>query len=184
MAGWLAYTTRRDIFKINIAICWRERGVQLVCAASYDIILENDQTSKNKLAAAHTNIERGEFNITYKDRQTNIWVREQTNVIDISNVRKIKWSWAGHINRLKDDRWTSCVTTWKTYDTKWRQGRPAKRDDLDKYWSDTIWQRKAQDGLFPISFVLLLHSFRSRVTSCVTPTPIMSSLICWCHVFT
>ena len=32
------------------------------------------------------------------------------------------------------------------YDKKIRQGRPAKRwrDDLDKYWSDTIWQRKAQ----------------------------------------
>ena len=28
------------------------------------------------------------------------------------------------------------------YDKKRRQGRPAKwwRDDLDKYWSDTIWQ--------------------------------------------
>ena len=58
----------------------------------------------------------------------------------------MKWSWAGHINRLKDDRWTSRVTTWRPYDKKRRQGRPAKRwrDDLDKYWSDTIWQRTAQ----------------------------------------
>ena len=49
----------------------------------------------------------------------------------------MKWSWAGHINRLKDDRWTSRVTTWRPYDKKRRQGRPAKRwrDDLDKYWS-------------------------------------------------
>ncbi len=31
----------------------------------------------------------------------------------ISNVRKMKWSRAGHINRLKDDRWTSSVTTWR-----------------------------------------------------------------------
>ena len=39
------------------------------------------------------------------------------------------------------------VTTWRPYDKKRRQGRPAKRwrDDLDKYWSDTIWQRTAQD---------------------------------------
>ena len=37
----------------------------------------------------------------------NIWVRERTKVIDtICNVRKMKWSWAGHISRLKDDRWT------------------------------------------------------------------------------
>ena len=32
------------------------------------------------------------------------------------------------------------------YDKKRRQGRPAKRrrDELDKYWSDTIWQKTAQ----------------------------------------
>ena len=93
-------------------------------------------------------MERSMLNITYKDRKTNIWVREKTKVIDIiTTVRKMKWSWAGHINRLKDDRWTSRVTTWRPYDKKRRQGRPAKRwrDDLDKYWSDTIWQRKAQD---------------------------------------
>ena len=42
---------------------------------------------------------------TYKDRKTNIWVREMTKVIDIiSNVSQMKWSWAGHINHLKDDR--------------------------------------------------------------------------------
>ena len=34
-----------------------------------------------------------------------------------------------------------------------------------------------------VGLVLLLHSFRSRATSWVTPTPVMSSLICWCHVF-
>ena len=104
--------------------------------------------AQNKLAAAQTKMERSMLNITYKDRKTNIWVRERTKVIDIINtVRKMKWSWAGHINRLKDDRRTSRVTTWRPYDKKRRQGRPAKRwrDDLDKYWSDTIWQRKAQD---------------------------------------
>ena len=39
-----------------------------------------------------------------------------------------------------------CVTTWRPHNKKIRQGRPAKRwrYDLDKYWSDTIWQRTAQ----------------------------------------
>ena len=57
------------------------------------------------------------LNITYKDRKTNIWVRERTQAIDIINT-------VG-------------------------QGGPAKRwrDDLDKYWSDTIWQRTAQDRI-------------------------------------
>ena len=87
---------------------------------------------------------------TYNDRKTNIWVRERTKVLDIINtVRKMKWSWAGHINRLKDYRWASRVTTLMPYDNKRPQGRTAKRwrDALDKYWSDTIWQRTAQDRL-------------------------------------
>ena len=37
--------------------------------------------------------------------------------------------------------------------------------------------------LLGVGRVLHLHSFRSRATSWVTPTPVMSSLICWCHVF-
>ena len=37
--------------------------------------------------------------------------------------------------------------------------------------------------LLGVGLVLLLHSFRSRATSWVTPTHVMSSLICWYHVF-
>ena len=37
--------------------------------------------------------------------------------------------------------------------------------------------------LLGVGLVLLLHSFWSRATSWVTPTPVMSSLICCCHVF-
>ena len=113
------------------------------------------------------------LNITYKDRRTNIWVKERTKLIYIIYTeRKMKWSWAGHINRLKDDRWTSRVTTWRPYDKKIRQGRPAKRwrDDLDKYWSDTIWQRTAQDRVIwrrhakAFAHLLLLVLCRAAVT--------------------
>ena len=52
-----------------------------------------------------------------------------------------------HIRTTKDDQW-SHVPTWKPCQER-RQRRPAKRwrDDLEKYWSDTIWQKKAQDRL-------------------------------------
>ena len=110
------------------------------------ITISYQRMEKPKNDGVNSKMDGGCF--TYKDRRTNIWVRERTKLIDvIYTVRKMKWSWAGHINRLKDDRWTSRVTTWRPYDKKRRQGRPAKRwrDDLDKYWSDTIWQRTAQD---------------------------------------
>ena len=107
-------------------------------------------TKQHTLAATHTKTERSMLNITFNDRRTNIWVRERTKIIDIiSNVRGMKWFWEGHINHLKDDRWASRVNTWRQYEKKKRRGRPAKRwrDDLDKYWSDTIWQRTAQNRL-------------------------------------
>ena len=71
--------------------------------------------AQNKLVASHTKLERSMLNITYKDRKTNIWVRERRKV----NTEKNEM--AGHINSLKDDRWTSRVTTWRPYDKKRKQ---------------------------------------------------------------
>ena len=152
MARWAAYPKHRDIFKNNLDICLKRQVYNscLLPAMTYGAeTCTLTKQAQNKLAAAQTKMERSMLNITYKDRKTNILVRKQTNVIDIiSNVIK-KWSWTGHINHLKDDRWTSRVTTWRPYDKKRRKGRPVKRwrDDLDKYWSNTIWQRTARDNL-------------------------------------
>ena len=164
MSGWAAYAKHRDIliiiiiimaemaiFKSNLAICLKVRVYNscVLPAMTYGAetwTLTNQ--AQNKRAAAQIKMERSILNITYKDRKNNIWVSGRTKVIDIINtVRKMKWTWAGHINRLKDDRWTSRVTTWIPCDKTIRQGRPAKRrrDDMDKYWSDTIWQRTAHD---------------------------------------
>ena len=143
-AGWAAYAKHRHIFKSNLAICLKRQAYYscVLPATTYGAgTWTLTKQVQNKLAAAQTKMERSMLNITYKDRKTDIWVRERTKVTDtITIVRKMKWSWAGHINRLKLDRWISRVTTWRLYDKKRRQGRPAKRwrDDLDKYWSDTI----------------------------------------------
>ena len=59
------------------------------------------------------------LNITYKDRRTNIWVRDRTKVIDIMyTVRKMKWYWAGHISRLKDPMDLACHHLKIIYDKK------------------------------------------------------------------
>ena len=104
MSGWTAYAKHRDICKSNLAICLKRRVYNssvlaaMTCGAETGTLTKQAQ---NKLATAHTKMERSMRNITHKDRNTNIWVRERTKVIDIINtVRKMKWSWAGHINRL------------------------------------------------------------------------------------
>ena len=104
MAGWAAYSKLldRDIFKSNPAICLKRQeynsSVLLVMIYGAQTWTLTKQ-AQNKLAAAQTKMERCMLNITYKDRRTNIWVRERTKVIHIINtVRKMKWSWAVHIN--------------------------------------------------------------------------------------
>ena len=120
MAGWAAYAKHWCIFKSNLAICLK-RQVYNSCvlpAMAYGAdTWRLTKQAQNKHAAAQTKMERSMLSITYTDRRTNIWVRERTKLIDIIyTMRKMKWSWAGHINRLKDDRWTSRVTAWRPFD--------------------------------------------------------------------
>ena len=118
MAGWAAYANHRNIFKSNHASCVK-RLVYSSCvlpAMAYGAETWTlTKQAQNKLAAAQSKVERSMLNITYKDGKINIWVR----VIDIINtVRKMKWSLEGHINRLKDDRWTSLVSRLGDHMTK------------------------------------------------------------------
>ena len=65
----------------------------------------------------------------------------------IEQVRRQKWTWAGHVSRIRDNRWTLRITTWKPYEGKSPRERPVRwrREELDDYWKDTILQRIAQD---------------------------------------
>ena len=66
------------------------------------------------------------LNITHRDR-ANIWVREKTKVTDvIEQVRRRKWTLAGLVSRIRDNRWTLRITTWKPYERIRPRGRPAK----------------------------------------------------------
>ena len=108
VAGWEAYAKHRDIFKSKLVICLKRQvyNSSVLPAMTYGAeTWALTYQAQNKLAAAQTKMERSMLNITYKDRRTNIWVMERTKLIDIIyTVRRMKWSWAGHINRLKDDR--------------------------------------------------------------------------------
>ena len=82
MACWVAYAKHRYIFKSNLCHLLEETCVQqyrvlpaMTCGPETWTLTKQAQ---NKLAAAHTKMERSMLNITYKDRRTNIWVREKT----------------------------------------------------------------------------------------------------------
>ena len=85
----------------------------------------------SKLAAAQTEMEMSVLNITYQDTKTNIiWVKEKTNVSDvIEQVRRRTWIWAGHVNRIRNNRWTGNHTKGKDLE----EDRETLRDELDDY---------------------------------------------------
>ena len=56
------------------------------------------------------------------------------------------WRWAGHIARMKDNRWTKRCTEWQPRRGKRSRGRPSRRwqDDITRK-EGTTWNRKAAD---------------------------------------
>ena len=105
-AGLTAFAKHRDIFKGNIGRCLK-RQVYNSCifpATTYGAETRALTThAKNKLAAAKK--KRSMLNITYRERKTNIWVREKTT------VKRQKWTCAGHVGRIRDNRWKLRITT-------------------------------------------------------------------------
>ena len=57
-----------------------------------------------------------------------------------------KWRWAGHIARMKDNRWTKRCTEWQPKRGKRSRVRPCRRlqDDITRK-EGTTWNRKAID---------------------------------------
>ena len=41
------------------------------------------------------------------DKVLNLEIRERTKINDsLEEITKLKWKWAGHVARMKDNRWT------------------------------------------------------------------------------
>ena len=92
--------------------------------------------------------ERIMLNITWRDHKTAEWICEQTKLRDIlETISKAKWTWAGHLTRRTDNRWTTKLTFWQPSGHTRNKGRPKFRwrDDLDKFRKH--WHRDASDRL-------------------------------------
>ena len=69
---------------------------------------------ENKLRTTQRSMERAIINVTKRDHITSKKIREISGMTDIiSTIKKLKWSWAGHISRMKDNRWTQRLITSK-----------------------------------------------------------------------
>ena len=101
----------------------------------------------NKLRTAQRAMERKMLDLKLKDKIPCVEIRKRTKIIDIIEYTlKQEWKWAGHIARLKDNRWTRRCTEWQPRRGKRSRGRPSRRwqDDITEK-EGTTWIRKATD---------------------------------------
>ncbi|MGH0140410.1 UNVERIFIED_CONTAM: hypothetical protein FKN15_011087 [Acipenser sinensis] len=88
-----------------------------------------------KLAVTERAIERRMIGVKRTDRISNEQMRQMTKVKDaVELADKSKKSWASHLARRTDGRWTLAVTEWLPLDIKRPLGRPATR------WRDQLRQ--------------------------------------------
>ncbi len=88
---------------------------------------------ERKLRSAQRGMERKMLGITWRDKKRASWIREQTKVEDIlMTIKNKKWTWAGHVMRTCDNRWTMKVTEWQPRNGRRNQGRQRVR------WRDEI----------------------------------------------
>ena len=98
-----------------------------------------------KLDTSQRAMERKTLNVKLKDRICNIIIRQRTRVTDIVQyVTNTKWNWAGHIARMKDNRWTIRSTEWQIKGVR-SVGRPKRwRDDIVGQ-QGAVWTRTVKD---------------------------------------
>ncbi len=88
---------------------------------------------ERKLRSAQRGMERRMLGITWRDRKRASWIREQTKVEDILvTIKNKNWTWAGHVMRRRDNRWTTRVTEWQPRNDRRNQFRQRVR------WRDEI----------------------------------------------
>jgi len=85
-------------------------------------------------------MERKMLNIKLQDRVRAEKIRERAEVTDVvKHMQKQKWKCAGHLARMKDNRWTKRCTEWQP-----RMGR-GREDQRRDGWM-TSGKRRAQQG--------------------------------------
>ena len=103
---------------------------------------------EKKIQVLQNSMERAMLNIQLKDKIRISKIKKQmfgnTNLLHY--VRRLKWDWAGHVCRLKDQRWTQIITFWQPL----RGRRPGKQkgrwmDDITNFTGTKLFHRVATD---------------------------------------
>ena len=105
------------------------------------------QSVESKIRTAQRAMERRITKISKRQHVRSSVIREKTGVKDaIEQIYNLQHQWAGHVARMRDNRWTFRTTCWCPYDHPRKRGRPITR------WEDPLlakfgrrWTRIALD---------------------------------------
>ena len=147
--GWQAFGRANSVFKSKLPTCLKRRVYNQCIIPTISYGAETWNLTKKltiKLRSAQRAHERIMLGYKLRDRKRASWIRKQTKLEDLVRTTKsLKWNWAGHVQRLNDNRWTKRLTEWIPRDKKRSRGRQKARwrDELDQFHKD--WRRVALD---------------------------------------
>ena len=150
-AGWSCFGKNKEILKDKqLPISLKKQVIDQCILPTMTYGCQTWSLNKqmtNKLRTAQRAMERKMLDLKLKDKIPCAEIRKRTKIIDIIEYTlKQKWKWAGHIARVKDNRWTRRCTEWQPRRGKRSRGRPSRRwqDDITEK-EGTTWIRKATD---------------------------------------
>ena len=150
-AGWSVFGRYKDIFQDKeIPMCLKRKVFNQCINPTLTYGCQTWTLTKelvHKIEICQRKMERKILGIKQIDKIPNKTIREKTGISDILEIiTKTRWKWAGHVARMKDNRWTVRCTEWQVRNGKRTRGRPRRRwrDDLQQ-WQGATWSRAAKD---------------------------------------
>lgn len=150
--GWAAFGKLSYILKSSIPNCLKCKvfNTCVLPVLTYGIqTMTLTKQSMLKLQVTQRSMERAMLGISLRDKVRNEDIRRRSKVEDIAQaILSTKWSWAGHVARLSEERWPKSILTWRPRLSKRPVGRPPKRwtDDL-RQTAGKQWIQLAQDRM-------------------------------------
>ena len=147
--AWKSFWSLKRFFKGKFPLYHKKRLMDtcILPILSYGCQCWNlNEAQKLKLSVTQRKMERSMLNLRREEHITNAKIRKRSKIIDVLKFsKKMKWKWAGHVQRYTDGRWTKKIETWNP-DGNRKPGRPKVR------WKDEIqeeaglfWRKKCQD---------------------------------------
>ncbi len=113
------------------------------------------KTTQNKMERSILSVRKME-RIPMKTIKAKLW----KNLDAIIAIRRSKWKWAGHIARLRDERWTYKLTFWQPYQKRERGRQKIRwREEIDRFLRNNLFHRVALER---IEWTRLREAFAHR----------------------